>query len=98
MPFACHRLSLGKSGIRLVSGDDDSHRRAVKCVPTKSGTYEADFLPIALGAVHGMAATSGRAQHGNEFPSDAAVDRLRDIMPRFSGGRVIVDIPSSPKK
>ena len=48
-------------------------------VTTKAGTYEADFVVIALGADYDMDATPGLAEGGNEFYSVAGAARLRDV-------------------
>jgi sulfide:quinone oxidoreductase len=69
-----------------------------KIVTTQQGTYEADVLVIALGAEYDIAATPGLAEGGNEFYSLAGAERLRDVLPAFSKGKVIVGVCSAPFK
>lgn len=94
LPYA----SFAKPGIRLLKETITAIDADARCVTTENGTYEADFLVIALGADYDMAATPGLSEHGNEFYSDAGADRLRHIMPDFSGGPVIVGICGFPYK
>ncbi|MDU8914095.1 NAD(P)/FAD-dependent oxidoreductase [Aestuariicoccus sp. MJ-SS9] len=87
-----------KPGVRLlretiIAIDPDARR-----VTTDGGTYHADFLVIALGADYDIAATPGLAEHGNEFYSNAGADRLREVLPGFSSGPVIVGICGFPYK
>ena len=80
-----------KSGVRFVqqtvTAIDPDRRR----VTTDGGTYEADFLIIALGADYDFDATPGLAEAG-EFYSVAGVERLRDGLPAFSKGRAIMGL------
>ena len=94
LPYAAFE----KPGIRLVKETITAIDATAKRVTTDGGTYEADFLVIALGADYDMAATPGLAEHGNEFYSDAGADRLSDVLPGFSSGPVIVGICGFPYK
>jgi sulfide:quinone oxidoreductase len=67
-------------------------------VATSAGTYEADVLVVALGADYDVDATPGLAEGGNEFYSFTGATRLRDVLPTFSKGRVIVGVASAPFK
>ena len=69
-----------------------------KKVTTNINTYEADVLVIALGADYDFAATPGLTEGGNEFYSLAGAESLRDVLPKFSKGRVIVGVTSAPFK
>src|ERR1700726_1185293 len=68
-----------KPGVRLkretVGTIDPVGRRVI----TDGGTYEADFLIVALGADYDLDATPGLAAV-NEFYSVAGVERLREIL------------------
>ena len=94
LPYAAFE----KPGIRFVKETIIAIDATAKRVTTDGGTYEADFLVIALGADQDMAATPGLAEHGNEFYSDAGADRLSDVLPGFSSGPVIVGICGFPYK
>src|SRR6266487_5033756 len=69
-----------------------------KIVTTQSATYEADVLVIALGADYDMAATPGLEEGGNEFYSFSGAERLREVLPIFSKGKIIVGVCSAPFK
>ncbi len=69
-----------------------------RTVTTSKGTYEADVLVVALGAEYELPATPGLSEGGNEFYSLAGVERLREVLPTFSKGRVIVGVTSTPFK
>jgi len=69
-------------------------RRAV----TDGGTYEADFLVVALGADFDLAAMPGLAKGGNDFYSVAGATRLREVLPAFSKGHAIVGVSAAPFK
>jgi sulfide:quinone oxidoreductase len=69
-----------------------------KKVTTSQAVYEADILVIALGADYDLAATPGLAEGGNEFYTLAGANRLREVLPTFSKGHVIVGVTSAPFK
>ncbi|MDA7429876.1 FAD/NAD(P)-binding oxidoreductase [Primorskyibacter aestuariivivens] len=90
--------TFGKPGIRLVRETISYIDADARRVTTNGGVYEADYLVIALGADYDMGATPGLAEHGNEFYSNAGADRLRGVLPDFTGGSVIVGICGFPYK
>lgn len=67
-------------------------------VTTDGGTYEADVLVIALGAEYDLAATPGLIEGGNEFYSFAGVQRLREVLPTFTQGHVVVGVAGASFK
>jgi len=69
-----------------------------RVVTTNNGNYAADVLVVSLGADYDINATPGLAEGGNEFYSMEGAEQLRDILPRFSKGRVIVGVCSAPFK
>jgi sulfide:quinone oxidoreductase len=77
-----------------VTAIDPASRR----VTTDAGTYEADFLVVAMGADYVMEATPGLAEGGHEYYTVAGAERLRDALPSFEGGRVIVAVLGQPFK
>jgi sulfide:quinone oxidoreductase len=83
---------IAKPGVRLfqtlVRAIDPSARRVV----TDAGTFDADVLVVALGADYDIAATPGLAEGGNEFYSVAGASRVRDVLPEFERGPVIVGV------
>ncbi len=69
-----------------------------KRITTNIASYEADVLVIALGADYDIAATPGLAEGGNEFYSFKGAERLREVLPNFKGGKVIVGVCGTPFK
>ena len=78
----------------IISDIDPVARR----VTTNHGIYEADVLVVALGADYDINATPGLAEGGNEFYSIEGAMQLREALPLFSKGRVIVGVCSAPFK
>jgi sulfide:quinone oxidoreductase len=77
-----------------VTGIDPAARR----VTTNTGSYDADFVVIALGAGYDMAATPGLEAGGFEYYSLAGAERLRDALTDFDGGKVLVSVLGQPFK
>jgi sulfide:quinone oxidoreductase len=71
---------------------------AARRVTTDAGAYDADFLVVAMGADYDFDATPGLAAGGFEFYTVAGAERLRDALPAFDGGRVLVSILGQPYK
>ena len=87
-----------KPGVRFKQETIISIDPVTKKVQTNLTTYEADVLVIALGADYDLAATPGLREGGNEFYSLAGAESLREILPKFSKGRVVVGVTSAPFK
>ncbi len=73
---------------------DPLRRRVV----TDSGSYDADYLVIALGADYDFAATPGFQQGGFEFYTLAGAERLRDVLADFTAGTVLISVLGHPYK
>jgi sulfide:quinone oxidoreductase len=78
---------------RVLSIDPQTRR-----VVTDSAAYEPDILVVALGADYDPAATPGFVEDGYEYYSVAGAERLREVLPSFSGGRVVIAILGVPFK
>lgn len=87
-----------KPGIKFVRDTITSIDPVAKIVTTQQGRYEGDVLVISLGADYDINATPGLAVGGNEFYSFAGAERLREVLPAFSKGKVIVGVCSAPFK
>lgn len=89
---------VAKDGVEFrqetVVGIDPVARR----VATDAGTYDADFLVVAMGADYDMAATPGFEEGGYEYYTLAGAERLRDALADFDGGRVLVSVLGQPFK
>jgi sulfide:quinone oxidoreductase len=77
-----------------VTGIDPSARR----VTTDAGSYDADFLVVAMGADYDMDATPGLEAGGFEYYTVAGAERLRDALAEFDGGRVLISVLGQPFK
>jgi sulfide:quinone oxidoreductase len=89
---------IAKHGVEFrqetVVGIDPAARR----VQTDTGTHDADFLVVAMGADYNIAATPGFREGGHEYYSLAGAERLRDALSDFQGGRVLVSVLGQPFK
>jgi sulfide:quinone oxidoreductase len=93
-----HYRDLKKDGVEFrqetVTGINPAARRVV----TNAGSYDADFIVVALGADYDFAATPGFEQGGYEYYSLAGAERLRDALADFKGGKVLVSVLGQPFK
>ena len=78
---------------RVTSIDPETRR-----VTTDKGAYDADILAVALGADYDHAAIPGFEEGGYEYYSLAGAERLRDALPSFESGRIVVGILGHPFK
>jgi sulfide:quinone oxidoreductase len=67
-------------------------------VSTDMGSYDADYLVVAMGADYDMAATPGLQEGGHDYYTLAGAERLRDALEDFDGGRVLVSVLGQPFK
>jgi sulfide:quinone oxidoreductase len=87
-----------KPGVKFYQETITNIDPIAKLVTTNNATYEADILVVALGADYDTAATPGLAEGGNEFYSFKGAERLREVLPTFKGGKVIVGVCGAPFK
>ena len=89
---------LAKPGVEfrqeLITAIDPAARR----VTTGQGTYDADILVVALGAEYDVDATPGLAEGGLEYYSIAGAERMRDALPAFTGGTILIGVLGQPFK
>src|SRR5437660_1743793 len=71
---------------------------AARHVTTDQGSYDADVLVVALGADYDVAATPGFAEGGHEYYSIAGAERMRDALPVFTGGAILIGVLGQPYK
>jgi sulfide:quinone oxidoreductase len=81
-----------KPGVRFVQTVVRSIDPAARRIVTDAGPFEGDVLVVALGADYDQAATPGLVEGGNEFYSVSGAVALRDMLPRFERGSVIVGV------
>jgi sulfide:quinone oxidoreductase len=89
---------ISKKGVEFrqerVASIDPKRRR----VTTDSGSYDADVLAVALGADYDFKATPGFEEGGSEYYSVAGAERLRDVLPSFDSGTILIGILGQPFK
>ena len=90
--------AIAKEGVEFrrerVTGIDPKSRR----VTTDIGSYDADILVVALGANYDQAATPGFVEGGLEYYSMAGAERMRDALPTFESGTILIGILGQPFK
>lgn len=90
--------SFAEPGVRFVKEAILAIDPVARRVTTSRGTYEGEFLVVALGADYDVAATPRLAEDGYEFYSVAGASRVREMLPGFSKGPAIVGISGFPYK
>lgn len=89
---------ISKDGVEFrqerVTSIDPENRR----VTTDEGSYEADILVVALGAAYDLEATPGFEEGGLEYYSIAGAERMRNALPGFESGRILIGILGQPYK
>ena len=94
-----HRYAdIVRSGVRFVRSTVRAIDPALKQVHTDDGTFEADFLVVALGAEVDPAVTPGLVGGGQEFYSVGGALAARELLADFTGGHVVVGVTSTPFK
>ena len=93
-----HYRQIAKPGVRFVQETITAIDPEALRVTTDAGVHEADTLVVALGADYDIDATPGLAEGGNEFYSVAGATVLRDVLPAFAGGRIVIGVCGAPFK
>jgi sulfide:quinone oxidoreductase len=89
---------LAKDGVEFRQETVTAIDPAARRVATDGGSYDADFIAVAMGADYDMAATPGFEEGGHEYYTMAGAERLRDKLADFDGGRVLVSVLGQPFK
>lgn len=87
-----------KPGVRFLQQTVTAIDPQARRVTTDVGTYDSDFLVVALGADYDFNATPGLAEGVNEFYTVAGANAMRDRLAGFSHGRAIVGVCGAPFK
>jgi len=78
----------------IVTSIDPVARRVV----TDQSTYDAEVLVVALGADYDFSVPPGFKEGGYEFYSIEGALKLRDMLPSFTAGKVIIAVLGEPFK
>ena len=84
--------SITKPGVRFVQTAILAIDPASRTVQTEAGVFEGDLMVVALGADLDPAATPGLAEGGHEFYTVSGGFSAREVLDRFSGGRVVIGV------
>lgn len=87
-----------KPGVTFVQTAIRSIDHEAKSVETDAGSFEGNFMVVALGADLDIAATPGLDEGGAEFYTVDGAFAARAEIDSFAGGRVIVGVASAPFK
>src|ERR671934_790480 len=90
--------AIAKEGVefrreRVMSIEPETRR-----VTTDQESYDADVIVVALGADYDFAATPGFEEGGFEYYSLAGAERMRDALPDFESGTILIGILGHPFK
>ncbi len=89
---------LAKPGVEFRQERVTAIDPAARHLTTDGGSYDADILVVALGAEYDLAATPGFAEGGLEYYSIAGAERMRDALPAFTGGTILIGVLGQPYK
>jgi sulfide:quinone oxidoreductase len=89
---------LVKPGVEFRQERVTAINPATRHVTTDGGSYDADILVVALGAEYDMDAVPGFAEGGFEYYSIAGAERMRDALPEFTGGTILIGVFAQPYK
>lgn len=89
---------LAKPGVQFVQATVTGIDPVARSVETDAGRFDGDVLVVALGADLDPTATPGLLEAGFDYYAPAGAFAAREALERFSGGRVIVGVTSTPFK
>ena len=89
---------LAKPGVEFRQERITAIDPAARRVTTDQSSYDADILVVALGADYDLDATPGFAEGGLEYYSIAGAERMRDALPAFTGGTILIGVLGQPFK
>jgi sulfide:quinone oxidoreductase len=90
--------ALSSRGIEFVQADVQKIDPAKREVVTSNGTLRGDFLVLALGADMNLSKISGLEAAAQTFYTLDGALRLREMLPKFEGGDLVMLIPAIPFK
>ena len=93
-----HYGEIAKDGVEFRRETVTGIHPAARRVTTDRGSYDPDFVVVAMGADYDMAATPGFEAGGHEYYSLGGAERLRDALADFDAGRVLVSVLGQPFK
>jgi sulfide:quinone oxidoreductase len=92
------RRLLAGGGTEFVQASVEAIDPAARTVQSDRGSWEADFLVVALGAEPRPDLVAGMSEHAYDVWEPARVPAARSALEGFDGGRVAVVIAGAPYK
>ena len=89
---------IAKPGVEFLQERVTAIDPAARHVTTDRASYDADILVVALGAEYDLSATPGFLEGGFEYYSIGGAERMRDALPAFTGGTILLGILGQPFK
>jgi sulfide:quinone oxidoreductase len=89
---------ISKEGVEFRRERVTSIAPETRHVTTSQQSYDADVLVVALGAEYDFAATPGFEEGGFEYYSLGGAERMRDALPEFESGTILIGILGHPFK
>ncbi|MGV3552369.1 NAD(P)/FAD-dependent oxidoreductase [Rhizobium sp.] len=93
LPYASH----AKPGVKLLKRTITHIDHETRRVTTDNGTFDADYLVVALGAEYDFDATPGLSGT-TEFYSVPGAEKMRNVLPTFTKGRALIGVCDAPYK
>ncbi|MBV6506789.1 MAG: Sulfide dehydrogenase [flavocytochrome c] flavoprotein chain [Syntrophorhabdaceae bacterium] len=90
--------ALATHGIEFVQAEVQKIDSAKHEVVTSNGTWHSDFLVLALGAEMNLGKIPGLEAAAQTFYTLEGALRLREELPKFSSGELVMLIPATPFK
>ncbi|GFP32710.1 sulfide:quinone oxidoreductase [Candidatus Hakubella thermalkaliphila] len=90
--------SLNRKGIEFINDEVVKIEPERKLVRTKNANFHYDYLIIALGAELATEKVPGLTEAGYDLYELEGVERLREDLKNFAGGKVAIIIASLPFK
>ncbi len=81
-----------KNGVRFLQAEILAIDPISRCVTTDLGVFEADIIVVALGAAYDFSSTPGFTHGADEFYSLEGALRLKEKIPSFNKGRLIIGV------
>jgi sulfide:quinone oxidoreductase len=93
-----HYRDIVKPGVNFRQEEITAIDPAARRVTTDKGSYDADVLVVGLGADYNLGAVPGFVEGGREFYSVDGAEQLREVLPSFKGGNVVICVLAEPFK
>jgi sulfide:quinone oxidoreductase len=92
------RALIERAGVRFLNEGITKIDPAARGVRTDSGSHEADYLVVALGAEPRPDLVPGLAEHAYDLYESGAIPALAEAVSRFAGGALHIAIAGGPYK